>query len=236
MSNDKKYDPYKGFRQLSEMWEQQMNGVLSTFTDTNEFVKASKIGMDSHSRYMELFRKNQELIASYMNLPTKKDIANVAQLSIQAEDKIDLLEEQIWEMKDEFISINKENMEFFEEIVKVTKQLKTELSKTAKELAETKKMNASLQKLSEGLADTKNMKAELQALREELAHTNSVQAELQELKLELMESNDIKAELQDLKQELVQFAEIKNQLAQLKNMDVKEKEEEAALVGVGAGK
>jgi hypothetical protein len=58
---------------------------------------------------MELLRKNQELMAGIMNIPTKKDVANVANLSIQTEGKIDILEEQIWKLQDGLSEINNEN-------------------------------------------------------------------------------------------------------------------------------
>ncbi len=48
-------------------------------------------------------------MASYMNIPTKSDVAKVAKLSIQAEEKIDILEEQIWNLQESFELANKEN-------------------------------------------------------------------------------------------------------------------------------
>ncbi|WP_052948872.1 hypothetical protein [Mesobacillus campisalis] len=187
MAKDK-YDPYQSFRQMSELWEQQMNTLFQTATNNSEFVNFAKAGLESHAKYMEQLRKNQELMASVMNIPTKSDLKNIARLTIQAEEKIDALEEQIWNLQDSFKAINQENMGLFSELVKVTKQMKTELARNAKELGETKKM-----------------KAELEALRSDLAAANDLRAEIRELRTELAEANAVQAEVQELRQELAQF-------------------------------
>lgn len=126
MSKDKTYDPLQRFRKISEMWERQLNGMLYMMTDNNEFVRLLKVGTDSHARYMERLRKNQELMAGVMNIPTKKDIANVAKLSLQTEEKIDMLEEQVWNLQDSLESLNKGNVAMFQEMVTIIKQMKDE--------------------------------------------------------------------------------------------------------------
>ncbi|SEM96656.1 hypothetical protein SAMN05192533_107173 [Mesobacillus persicus] len=206
-----KYDPYKGFRDLTGLWEKQMNSLLMAWADNSEFVKLSNRSMATHSRYMELLKKNQETMANLMNMPTKSDVQNVAKLTIQAEEKIDALEEQIWNLQDSFTEINKGNMEFFGELVSLSKEMKTELEKNAKELRETKKV-----------------KADLQKLRKELSDTNVLIAELQELRQGLAETSSLKSELQELKQELAQYQEPKT--------EAKEEKKELELAGVGLGK
>lgn len=197
-----KYDPYKGFRDLTGLWEKQMNSLLMAWADNSEFVKLTNRSMATHSRYMELLKKNQETMANLMNMPTKSDVQNVAKLTIQAEEKIDALEEQIWNLQDSFTEINKGNMEFFGELVSLSKEMKTELEKNAKELRETKKVKADLQKLRKELADTNVLIAELQELRQGLAETSSLKSELQELKQELAQYQEPKTEAKEAKKEL----------------------------------
>ncbi|WP_053361619.1 hypothetical protein [Bacillus sp. FJAT-27251] len=208
MAKDK-YDPYQSFRQMSELWEQQMNTLFQTATNNAEFVNFAKAGLESHAKYMEQLRKNQELMASVMNIPTKSDLKNVARLTIQAEEKIDALEEQIWNLQDSFKAVNQENMGLFSELVKVTKQMKTELARNAKELGETKKM-----------------KAELEALRNDLAAANDLRAEIRELRTALAEANAVQAEVQELRQELSQF---------MRKADKEQEEKDLVLAGA-AGK
>ncbi|MEH7085387.1 polyhydroxyalkanoate biosynthesis repressor PhaR [Neobacillus drentensis] len=147
MSNEKIFDSSFGFNQLSEMWDKQLTGLLYNLTDNKEFVRTASFGLNTYSSYLERLRKNQELFASLMNIPTKKDVANAAKLSIQTEEKIDILEEQIWKLQDSVSSITKENVGMFEEILTIVMQMKNEFQKMSQEVVEAKKMNDDLQEL-----------------------------------------------------------------------------------------
>lgn len=176
MPKDKTYDPFDSFKKISGMWEKQLNGLLYMMTDNNEFVRIMKTTTESHARYMELLRKNQDLMAGFMNIPTKKDVANVAKLSIQAEEKIDILEEQIWNLQDGLKALNKENLEMFQEMVK---QLTSEFQKIAKEISIAQKIKAELKEIRQGMAD-------LSELKQEIAQLSDIKLELAALK-ELIE-------------------------------------------------
>ncbi|EKN68770.1 hypothetical protein BABA_11976 [Neobacillus bataviensis LMG 21833] len=147
MSNEQNFDPLLGFKQLSGMWEKQLNGVLYNLTDNKEFVRTASAGLNTYSRYMKQLRKNQEFVAALMNIPTKKDVANAAKLSVQAEEKMDLLEEQIWNLQDSVSSISKENVRMFEEVVTIVMQMKNEFQKVSQEMAEMQNVKAELSSL-----------------------------------------------------------------------------------------
>ena len=157
MSKDKTYDPLLGIRRVSQMWENQLNGLLYMMADNNGFVRLLNAGTDSHSRYMELLRKRQELLAGVMNIPTKKDVANVAKLSLQTEEKIDILEEQIWNLQDSLGALNKENLMMFQEIVTIVTEMKTEFQKMGQEIAETHRLKEDFQELKQELVTLKNL-------------------------------------------------------------------------------
>ncbi|PEQ88414.1 polyhydroxyalkanoate biosynthesis repressor PhaR [Bacillus sp. AFS006103] len=165
MSKDKIYDPFLGFRKISGRWEKRLNGLLYMMTDNNEFVRLLKVGTESHARYMELLRKNQELMAGVINIPTKKDVANVAKLSLQTEEKIDILEEQIWNLQDSLGSLNNENLAMFQEIVNIVQQMKDEFPKMAQEVAETQQLKEEIHELRQGLVDLTEIKQELATLK-----------------------------------------------------------------------
>ena len=165
MSKDRIYDPFLGFRKISGMWEKRLNGLLYMMTDNNEFVRLLKVGTESHARYMELLRKNQELMAGVINIPTKKDVANVAKLSLQTEEKIDILEEQIWNLQDSLGSLNNENLAMFQEIVSIVQQMKDEFQKMAQEVAETQRLKEDFHELRQGLVDLSEIKQELATLK-----------------------------------------------------------------------
>lgn len=168
MSGKKPYDPYETFHKYSQLWEKQINDFIYLWTNNKEFVNMTNLGTEMQSRYLEAFKKNQEALASVLNLPTKNDVTNVAALTIQTEEKIEALEEQIWDLQDSVKSQSKDIesvVEVSKEIIKLTKQLKTELVKTKKELADTKSVHAELQEMKFELMKLNDFKAEFETLK-----------------------------------------------------------------------
>lgn len=168
MSTKKPYDSFDSFKKYSEVLEKQINDFIFLWSNNNEFVKMANTGSEANSRYLEAFRKNQEALAGVLNIPTKNDLANIASLTIQTEEKVVSLEEQIWDLQDSLRSQSTEIetvVEISKEIIKLTKQLKTELVKTKKELA-----------------DSKNLQSELQEIRFELNKLNNLKDEIEKLK------------------------------------------------------
>ncbi|MCM3690124.1 hypothetical protein [Neobacillus niacini] len=221
MANKKMYNPYEGFKQISEMWEKQINGLFFMAADNNEFVRLANTGLGVHSRNMELLRKNQELMAGIMNIPTKKDVANVANLSIQAEGKMDILEERIWKLQEGLSEINKENLALFQEMVSMVKQMQVEFQRTIQEVSELKTMKDDFQEIRKDLVDIKIIQVNLRNVREELEEIKETQKEI--LKMESRdESKTIHTDLEEVKVGLGQLTEIKNELALLKGLVGKE--------------
>jgi predicted RNase H-like nuclease (RuvC/YqgF family) len=178
MSDNKTYDPYDSFHKLSLLWEKQINDFIYLWTNNNEFIKMTNMGTELHSRYLETLKRNQEALAGVLNLPTKSDITNVANLTIQAEEKVEALEEQIWELQDSVKTQSKEIesvVEVSKEIIKLTKQLKTELVKTKKEMADTKSLHAELQEMKFELLKLNNFKEEFDELKELIGKENKAE-------------------------------------------------------------
>lgn len=169
MTTKRLYDPYDSFKKYSELWEKQINDFIYLWTNNTESVKMSKVGTETQSRYLEAVRKNQEVLAGVLNIPTKNDLANVATLTIQTEEKIEFLEEQIWDLQDSMKSQSKEIesvVEISKEIIKLTKQLKTEVVKTKKELANFKDIQSELQEMKLELSKLNTFKDEFEILKE----------------------------------------------------------------------
>lgn len=186
MSSYKTQHPYDTFKKFSENWEKQINDMIHLWTNNSEFVGFAKMNANTHAKYTELFKKNQELLATQLNIPTKSDLANVSKLTIQAEEKLDLLEEQIWSLADSFKDINKEVesvVDVSREIIKATKQLKTELAKTKKQLSESTALKQELQEVKEELAMLSDIKEELAELKGLIRASTTVNKEAKELVL-----------------------------------------------------
>lgn len=168
MSTKKPYDPFDSFKKYSEVLEKQINDFIFLWSNNNEFVKMANTGSEANSRYLEAFRKNQEALAGVLNIPTKNDLANIASLTIQTEEKVVSLEEQIWDLQDSLKSQSTEIeavVEISKEIIKLTKQLKTELVKTKKELADSKNLQSELQEIRFELNKLNNLKDEIEILK-----------------------------------------------------------------------
>lgn len=171
MADQKTFDPYETFKKFSDLWEKQANEMIHSWTNNREFVEFSKVSSVVQSRYLEMFKKNQELVANQLHLPTKNDVANVAKLSIQTEEKLDLLEEQIWNIQ---ASIETSNnginslIEVSREISKLTKQLKTEQVKFKKEIEKVSELYAEIQEIKSELAQNFFLKEEIAALKKQV--------------------------------------------------------------------
>lgn len=166
---ERTFDPYNAFKKFSEQWEKQANEFIHTSTNNEGFVKFTKVGIDAQVRFMKIFNKNQELMANQFNLPTKTDVASVAKLSVQTEEKLDLLEEQIWRLQDSVDTSNKEIagvVDLTKEIIKLSKQLKTDLSETHKELTAVKELRSNLGEFKGELGEIHSLKEELIGLKE----------------------------------------------------------------------
>jgi polyhydroxyalkanoic acid synthase PhaR subunit len=187
MADQRTLDPYESFKNFSDQWEKQVNDMINLSTNNQEFIGFSKAASELQGRYLKMFQKNQELLAAQLNLPTKKDLANVAKLSIQTEEKIDSLEEQIWNLQESVDSTNKEInsiVEVSREIIKLTKQLKTEQMKYKKELEKASELRSELAEVKSELAEIYSLKEEIVNLKKVMFENIDKQVELeQELEL-----------------------------------------------------
>ncbi|WP_066319166.1 polyhydroxyalkanoate biosynthesis repressor PhaR [Bacillus sp. FJAT-29814] len=175
MTGSKTYDPYEAWKNLMNNWEKQANDVIHFWTNNRDYIKWSQGATDLQLRYLEMFQKNQQLLLGQLQLPTKKDLANVAKLSIQTEEKLDALEEQLWNVEDAIESTNKKFgslTEVSREAVKVIKLLKTEQQRDKKELEKMDEIHFELLELKKELAEMNNLKEEIASLKAELAESN----------------------------------------------------------------
>lgn len=196
MADQKSFDPYDTFKKFSDQWEKQANEFIHGWTNNPEFVSYSRLASDTQARYLEFFKKNQEVIFNQYNLPTKSDVAGVAKLAIQTEEKLDSLEEQMWQLQDSVDSSNKDIESIVavsRDIIKLTKQLKTEQMKSKKDLDEVKELRAELQELKGELAEIHTLKEEIVFLKELMnenknTHAEQKQEQTEERELELVTS------------------------------------------------
>ncbi|WP_419888648.1 hypothetical protein ACN6MT_26065 [Neobacillus niacini] len=162
-----------------------------------------------------------EMWAGIMNIPTKKDVANVANLSIQAEGRFDILEGKMLKLQDSLGALNKENLELFQEMIKLVKQMQVEFQKTIQEVTELNQIKDDFQELRKDLVDIKIIQVHLRDIKEELEEIKDSQKKMMRMNI-LDEEKTILSNLQEIKHGLGQFAEIKSEIASLKGLAVRD--------------
>jgi dGTP triphosphohydrolase len=168
VANRVMYDPFEAFQKISDLWEKQLNHFLSLYSANCDLENLSKKNNDTQMRTLELFRKNQEVLASILNIPTKSDLAQLANRNRQTEETLESLETQLWELHDSVNSTNKDIesvIEVSKEIIKLTKQLKSELLKTKKQLADTKDLQKEIVEMKKELTQLNTFKEEIEILK-----------------------------------------------------------------------
>ncbi|WP_413301095.1 polyhydroxyalkanoate biosynthesis repressor PhaR [Bacillus sp. 1P10SD] len=186
-------NPYVMFKKYSDQLEKQMNDAIHLWTNNQEFVQFSRVSSDSHARFMEVVKKYNEFIANQLNLPSKNDLANVAKLAIQSEEKLETLEEQLWSLQDSVDASKRDIADMLSmtrEVMKLVKQQKTENAKIKKVLEETEELKVDLQQLRNDVASITSLKEEI-ALLKELMYENLVKQSTQEVELSGPISNNL---------------------------------------------
>jgi polyhydroxyalkanoic acid synthase PhaR subunit len=169
MTERKTYDPYQTFKKISDEWEKQINETIHHLTNNHEFVELMKWGTMMQQPYLKMFKKNQEYFARLYNIPTKYDVAKAAKLTVQTEEKVDLLEEQLWKLEEKIDQTNHNVSNIAgaaRDMIKLTKQLKTDQKK--------------LDEIHTGLNDVTRELAEIYSLKEELAELKELMKEKNE--------------------------------------------------------
>lgn len=94
-------------KQLGIKSEKHLNQFIHKWLDDPEIVKLINNGCKQHVRLLKLIREYVDIVALHLNIPTKDDVANVAKIAIQVEEKLDCLEDKILAVVDDKLKHNK---------------------------------------------------------------------------------------------------------------------------------
>ncbi|MGE1103268.1 hypothetical protein [Peribacillus simplex] len=86
---------YKGLKLIGGQKEQQLNGKIQDLLNNRELIEAISDNAQMQIPRINRMQEASERMSIIMNSPTKKDVASVAKLVIQLEEKIDRLEEMV---------------------------------------------------------------------------------------------------------------------------------------------
>lgn len=89
----KKTDFYKGLKLLGTQKEQQLNDKIREAINNRSFIESISRNSQQQVPRINKMQEASERMSIIMNYPTKKDVANVAKLVIQLEEKVDKVEE-----------------------------------------------------------------------------------------------------------------------------------------------
>ncbi|GHH98876.1 hypothetical protein [Neobacillus kokaensis] len=78
--------------------EQQLNQHIQDLLDRDDLVKFANQHSDFITNNIKSLQKYIEVFSNILLLPTKNDIANVAKVAIQTEEKVDKLDERMNEL------------------------------------------------------------------------------------------------------------------------------------------
>ncbi|MGE7759982.1 hypothetical protein [Peribacillus sp. NPDC097895] len=84
---------YKTLKLLGAQREQQLNGKIKDLLNNRELIEAVSDNAQMQVPKVNRMHEASERMSIIMNYPTKKDVASVAKLVIQLEEKIDRIEE-----------------------------------------------------------------------------------------------------------------------------------------------
>ncbi|MFJ7747437.1 hypothetical protein [Peribacillus sp. NPDC097295] len=89
----KKTDFYKGLKLLGTQKEQKLNDKIREAINNRSFIESISKNSQQQVPRINKIQEASERMSIIMNYPTKKDVANVAKLVIQLEEKVDKVEE-----------------------------------------------------------------------------------------------------------------------------------------------
>ena len=122
----------KEFAALGAKYEEKLNSLIKDKLNDNGFIDLANEGIQQHVKTLKSLRQFNQLVAQQLNLPTKDDIANIARLTMQLEEKLDQIEDQLFKLLEEIQSGQPQELI----LPKHTTVNKTPKGKTEQSLAE----------------------------------------------------------------------------------------------------
>lgn len=93
MTTTKSFDPFKMWKNIYDQTESDWSGIIQQSMRKETFSEGMGETLNPFLQFQELSRKMTESYLEQMNVPSRDEVANVASLVINLEEKIDGLEE-----------------------------------------------------------------------------------------------------------------------------------------------
>lgn len=92
---------------ISETWATMLGNIIGS----EKFMEISSRYLESYASFYKTFRRANEEFFSNLQLPTRSDIARVAELVIAVEDKVEKIEDTIEDFEDNYAKVLPDNLE-----------------------------------------------------------------------------------------------------------------------------
>ncbi|WCN36356.1 hypothetical protein [Aneurinibacillus uraniidurans] len=86
---------YNDLKKTGVIWEQMVNHLIHSQLNSPAAVQQGRDYTESFIQMMKPLRESIETITALLNIPTKDDVARIANLVIQLEEKLDAIEDQL---------------------------------------------------------------------------------------------------------------------------------------------
>ncbi|WP_419880714.1 hypothetical protein ACN6MY_13825 [Peribacillus sp. B-H-3] len=104
-------DFYKKLKEWGVKTEEELNTFIQDLLNKKDFIIFANQEGKEISPVLKKLQNNMEQLSIIYNFPTKNDVASVAKLAIQIEEKVDKIEETLLELSDQINDIKSGNVE-----------------------------------------------------------------------------------------------------------------------------
>ena len=126
MTQQMSFDPFALWKQMYDKMEEQWSQTIDESMHKEDFSKWMGQCLNGYLQYQDMARKSTEKYLEQTNMPSRQDLANVASMVINIEEKVDCLEQTI----EEDILDNLKQLDVLKEV----KSLKTEVARLSKKM------------------------------------------------------------------------------------------------------
>lgn len=199
LEQQKVFDPFQAWKDVYDKTESYWGKVIGDNMNREEFSQLMGNVLNMNLQYQQAVNEVTGRYLHQVNVPTKEDVANVASLVINVEEKVELLEEQFDDRFDE-LEAKQENASVLKK--EVTK-LKSDVKSLDKKLDKVLSLLEGQQKTQDELKDTiqkqiktqgEQLQAQLLEKQEKLAKENAAEKPKAEAQTGAKSSNAQKTE------------------------------------------
>lgn len=95
MSTKHPFDPISMWKTIYEQTEANWSGILHEMMEREDFSENMGDTLNHYLQYQELVSKMTETYLKEVNMPSRSEVANIASLIINLEEKVDFLSDEL---------------------------------------------------------------------------------------------------------------------------------------------